>query len=216
MSSHFTFYDDTAVTWLWNFLLAQTGNAYGVAGLMGNLWVESHCCPYELETHEQQYTYCWDYTVNHVRTLTSASAFASQYYGSYIYEGQTYYAKGFGLAQWTYSTRKEALYNYVYNGLDHTYLGDMERDANFLVYEMQNSYPDVWNVLCNATSIEQASDKVLMDYEAPRNASGQKSTRRKYSRWMYEDFTGTPPTPSFGNLPIWLYFKMKGMNENHE
>lgn len=209
MSNHFTFYNDTEVTWLWNYLLAETGNAYGVAGLMGNLWVESHCCPFELETHESQYQYCWDYTVNHVRTLTSAQDFAQQYYGSYPYHGQTYYARGFGLAQWTYSTRKVALYNYVYNGKDHTYLGDMERDAHFLVEEMRNSYPDVWNTLVNATSIEEASDKVLMDYESPRNASGQKATRRKYSRYMYEDFAGTPPTPVTGNLPIWLLFKMK-------
>ena len=213
MSSHFTFYNDTEVQWLWNYLSSVIGNDYGVAGLMGNLWAESHCCPFELETHESQYTYCLDYTVNNVRTLTSATDFANQYYGSYQYQGQTYYAKGFGLAQWTYSTRKIALYNYVYNGKDHTYLGDMERDAHFLVEELQNSYPSVWNTLQNCTSIEQASDKVLMDYESPRDASQKKQQRRTYSRNMYDDFVGTPPTP-VGNLPIWLYFKLKERKEN--
>lgn len=213
MSSHFTFYNETEVQWLWNYLSSVIGNDYGVAGLMGNLWAESHCCPFELETHESQYTYCWDYTVNNVRTLTSATDFANQYYGSYQYQGQTYYAKGFGLAQWTYSTRKIALYNYVYNGKDHTYLGDMERDAHFLVEELQNSYPSVWNTLQNCTSIEQASDKVLMDYESPRDASQKKQQRRTYSRNMYDDFVGTPPTP-VGNLPLWLYFKLKERKEN--
>ena len=213
MSSHFTFYNDTEVQWLWNYLSSVIGNDYGVAGLMGNLWAESHCCPFELETHESQYTYCWDYTVNNVRTLTSATDFANQYYGSYQYQGQTYYAKGFGLAQWTYSTRKIALYNYVYNGKDHTYLGDMERDAHFLVEELQNSYPSVWNTLQNCTSIEQASDKVLMDYESPRDASQKKQQRRTYSRNMYDDFVGSPPTP-VGNLPLWLYFKLKERKEN--
>ena len=205
--SNLTYYDIDAVCWLYWFLYGAIGNHYGVAGLMGNLFVESHCCPYELETHESQFDYCWNYTQDNIRTLSNAHDFGVQSYGGYYRNGVWYTAKGFGLAQWTWWQRKEELYNWNYNGKDHTYLGDMERDAQFLVYEMYRDYRSVWDTLVNATSIREASNKVLFDYEAPSDVGqAQQDARARYGQLIYDDFINrtppvTPPQPVYPPEP---------------
>ena len=88
-----------------------------------------------------------------------------------------------------------------------TTLGDEASSREFLINELQNSYPGVWNVLCNpSTTIEYASDYVLDNFEAPLERPYE--TRRGYSRQAYEDFSGTPPPPPLG-IPYWLLFKFK-------
>lgn len=43
----------------------------------------------------------------------------------------------------------------------------------FLILELKKEYPKVWNILTKATSILQASNIVLLEFERPYNQSVQ-------------------------------------------
>lgn len=240
------YYSENDVKWLWAFLQNKGLSNNAMAGLFGNLYQESHCCPFELEGWETQYDRCWDYTCQYIRTA-SQSAFGNQRYAG---------GKGFGLAQWTTYDRKTALWRYAptLGGVvkDHTWLGDMERDANYLyidlsTWDMRRSNNEniwsaqgktVWQWLTDPNvSISDAVNAVLMLYEIPFESAAthaqwqrEYDVRMNYANKTHVDFTGStpppqpdpPPTPtptpdpppSGAKLPIWLYFKMKEMNNN--
>lgn len=256
-ASGLTYYDEQSVKWLWGFLkagicISPTGTVINcgsmsdnaLAGLFGNLYQESHCCPFELQGWETQYQRCWDYVCDYSRQTRTAYSFSQETYG-----GGT---KGFGLAQWTEQSRKEALWRYAptLSGVvkDHTWLGDLERDANYLLYDlytwsMHTSANEslwsaqgktVWQWLIDPNvSIDDAVNAVLMIYERPFASAPSYSQwqtefnlRKNYANKCHQDFTGiippptppvppTPPTPS-GRLPIWMYFKLKGGYKSDE
>jgi len=217
------YYDQNAVVWLWNFFLGRGMTVAGVTGLMGNLYVESHCCPFELEGWEQEYDYCYEQLINVIR-----------YYNRDQFRTRTYKygtKKGFGLAQWTYPTRKNDLWDWDYARAGNTYptmLGDMVSDAEFLVHEMQTGYPGVWNVLTTSNDVRTCSNKVLHDFESPEDQStAVEISRYNYSLRVAQDLGGitpppvppgpgptpdppTPDPPGHPGIPVWMLFKMKG------
>ena len=85
---------------IWNFLTGKGLNSYGAAGLMGNLFAESGLNPHNLQnTYEKKLGYTDDdYT----------DAVDSGKYTGFVHD-----SAGYGLAQWTFWSRKEALLNYV-------------------------------------------------------------------------------------------------------
>lgn len=81
---------------IWNFLTDKGLSACGAAGLMGNLYAESALYPKNLQnTYEKSL----DYT-----DATYTAAVDSGKYTNFVHD-----SAGYGLAQWTYYTRKEAL-----------------------------------------------------------------------------------------------------------
>ena len=85
---------------IWNFLASKGLNAFGVAGLMGNLYAESALNPQNLQnTYEKKLG------------LSDAEYTAAVDSGSYT--GFVRDSAGYGLAQWTYWSRKEALLAYA-------------------------------------------------------------------------------------------------------
>lgn len=115
---------------------------------------------------------------------------------------------------------------------------DMRSSANESIWSAQNK--TVWQWLSDPNvSISDAINAVLMIYERPfqdaaeaaRNYQAEYNSRERYSRFVMQDLAGItpqptpptpgppdpppePPTPGSLGLPIWLYFKMKEMNEN--
>lgn len=254
MSNYFTiwtgpsglqYYSEYWTKWLWSLFRNTYGlSANACAGLFGNLYQESSCCPFDLEGWERQYDHNWDYLNQYIRPATR-NQFANQVYGS---------GKGFGLAQWTTFDRKAALYDYspTIGGVvkDHNYLGDMDRDGEYLhidlsTWDIRRSNNEslwsaqgktVWQWLTDPNvSIYDAVNAVLMLYEIPFSSSATQAQwqreynlRSGYASQCHLDFEGTspgptpPPTPPGpgpgpgpipgAGLPIWLYFKMKEMN----
>ena len=85
---------------IWEYLAGKGLNAYAVAGLMGNLYAESG-----LNSCNLQNSY------NKSLNMTDAQYTAAVDNGSY---GNFVKDKaGYGLAQWTYHTRKQALFDYA-------------------------------------------------------------------------------------------------------
>ena len=72
---------------------------------------------------------------------------------------------GYGLAQWTYWSRKQALLNYA--RAQGKSIGDLAMQLGFLWKEMSENYVALVATLKAAASVKNASDAVLTQYERP-------------------------------------------------
>lgn len=179
--------------YIWNYFTGKIGNEYGVAGLMGNLQAESglHCdrvqgdIPYS--SYSQEYT-----------AQVDSGAISEN---DFVHNGPG--GGGYGLAQWTYYSRKQALYN-MYKSGGYASIGSVELACEYLWWELQNSYPSVLRTLQSASSIREASDVVLHDFENPADQSESVEVlRESLGQAIYNELTGTggggdtptPPTP---------------------
>lgn len=160
---------------IWSFLIGKIGNPYGVAGLMGNLNAESALNPNNLQNSYERSL-----------GMTDAQYTAAVDNGSY-----TNFAKdsaGYGLAQWTYHTRKAALLAYAKSvGAS---IGSLDMQLNFLYKELSESYStSVLAVLKTAKSVREASDAVLTKFERPADQSETvKSKRAAYGQTYYNKY----------------------------
>ena len=165
---------------IWNYLLNNIGNKFGTAGLMGNLYAESGLQPNNMENaYEKKLGYNDSSYTNDVDNGT---------YTNYVHD-----ACGYGLAQWTYHTRKQNLLNYA--KAHNKSIGDIDIQLAFLIQELNVNYPGVMNTLKNATSIREASDKVLKHFENPADQSDKvKEQRATFGNNFYNKFNGIQPT----------------------
>ena len=148
---------------IWNYLTAAGMTDCGAAGLMGNLYAESGLIPTNLQnTYEKKLGY------------TDAAYTAAVDSGAY-----TNFAKdgaGYGLAQWTYHTRKAALLAFAKAAGKS--VGDLETQLAFLVKELRESFKLVHYVLVTATDVKTASNVVLLQFEKPADQSAAAKERR--------------------------------------
>lgn len=160
---------------IWDTLQAAIGNAYGTAGLMGNLYAESALKPGNLQN-----------AGNKALGMTDEQFVAAVDNGAYSADKFIHDGYGMGLAQWTYYTRKQALLNFVKAAGKS--IGDLETQLAFLLQEIKG-YTSVWNTLTTATSVREASDAVLMKYERPADQSKSVQERRaEYGRLYYDKY----------------------------
>lgn len=76
---------------------------------------------------------------------------------------------GYGIAQWTFKTRKKALWDAtVKKGIS---IADEKTQLDFFVSEVYKNYPVVAEVLKTTTSVKEASDIMLTKYERPADQS---------------------------------------------
>lgn len=142
-------------SYIWAELYNNIGNENGVAGLMGNLQAESGLISYRLQG---------DFTTGYTKSITYTDRIDSgeMTRAEFISDG-----KGYGIAQWTYSTRKAGLYDYWKNS-SYTSIGDVRLQVEYLLYELQNSYGSVYSTLQTAPDILTASNDVLFNFENPQ------------------------------------------------
>lgn len=159
---------------IWDFLKKEGFSDFGVAGLMGNLDAESALRPDNLQD-----------TYSRSLGLSDAEYTAKVDNGTYTNFVRD--SAGYGLAQWTHWSRKENLLNYAKSKKKS--IGDLEMQLEFLVQELKISYKNsVYNILVNATTVQQASDVVLMNFERPANAAAQKSKRAAMGQVYYDKY----------------------------
>ena len=159
---------------IWDFLKKEGFSDFGVAGLMGNLDAESALRPNNLQD-----------TYSRSLGLSDTEYTAKVDNGTYTNFVRD--SAGYGLAQWTYWSRKENLLNYAKSKKKS--IGDLEMQLEFLVQELKTSYKNsVYNILVNATTVQQASDVVLMNFERPANAAAQKSKRAAIGQVYYDKY----------------------------
>lgn len=191
---------------IWDYLLAKIGNKYGVAALMGNLQAESGLQPNNLQNSYET-----------ALGFTDESYTAAVDSGSYTRSQFINDQAGYGLAQWTYSTRKATLYDtWKNNGFPS--IADITLQLSVLYAELVVSYAGVLRVLESATSIREASDKVLHDFENPADQSTSVEVYRASlgQAWydLYSEGGGgegpvVPPSPTPAKrktMPLWLMY----------
>lgn len=163
---------------IWDFLYDKIGNAYGVAGLMGNLYVESKLNPVCL-----QGAYARKFG------MTSAEYTYAVDNGAYTNFAQD--SAGYGLAQWSYWSRKEALLHFAQD--THTSVGNLNTQLEYLWSELQG-YKTVLAVLKSAQFVKEASDIVVERYEKPTDQSEKaKQNRAAYGQKYYDKYAGGEP-----------------------
>lgn len=160
---------------IWNYFKAKGLNDYGIAGLMGNLYAESGLKPTNLQnTYEKKLGY------------TDAEYTAAVDQGKY-----TNFVKdsaGYGLAQWTYWSRKQNLLNFA-NSANKS-IGDLNMQLDFLYKELSEGYKNsVLKVLCEAKSVLEASNSVLLKFERPADQSTTVQNKRaSYGQKYYDEY----------------------------
>lgn len=128
----------------------------GIFGLFGNLYAESGMKPGNLQnTSEKKLGYTDE---GYTAAVDNGS------YKNFVHD-----SAGYGLAQWTYWSRKEAMLSF--HQAKGASIGDALTQAEFLYKELSEGYKSVFSVLKTATSIREASDAVLLQFERPADQS---------------------------------------------
>ena len=175
---------------IWSYLKGQGLTDAGAAGLMGNLYAESGLRPNNLQN-------------SYEGKLGMADAEYTELVdkGSYANFGND--RAGYGLAQWTYPTRKAALLAYAKAAGKS--IGDLEMQLGFLMKELSTSYKSVLSVLKTAISVRAASDAVLLQFERPADQSETAKARRaSYGQKYFDKYAkkGSGSTMGFSNSPL--------------
>lgn len=170
--------DNAAV--IWNFLKSKGFNDFAVAGIMGNLEGESGLNPCNLQN-------------SYNKKLNISDADYTAVVDAGAYPDFVTDKAGYGLAQWTYWSRKKAMLDYAKAA--GTSIGDLNMQLAFMWQEIQG-YKSVMAVLNNAGSIRQASDAVLHEYEKPADQSvAVEEKRAAYGQAYFDRFTGSCASP---------------------
>jgi hypothetical protein len=177
--------------------LTQAGMApEGACGVLGNLEAESGLEPTNLQN-----------TYNSRFGMTDAEYVERVNNGTYrnFIRDQA----GFGLAQWTYWSRKQMLLERI-QSLGYGSIGSLEGQVDYLLWEMKEYYPNVWSFLKSATSVRGASNLVLMRYEQPADQSVAVQEYRTAlgEKWYEKLVAGTVPAldPKTDERPVNEYW----------
>lgn len=159
---------------IWNYLYGKLGNAYGTAGLMGNLYAESALRPTNLQnTYEKKLSYS---DAEYTAAVDNGS------YGNFIKD-----SAGYGLAQWTYWSRKQALLEFAKT--EGKSIGDLSLQLDFIWKELTESYSGLLTTLKTATSVRDASTAVLTIYERPADqGESVQAKRASYGQTYYDKY----------------------------
>lgn len=161
---------------MFEYLARKVGNAFAAAGIMGNLQAESN-----VEANRKQ----GDFT----KDRTYSKAYTENIDTGKLTEDQfAYDSIGYGLAQWTFWSRKKALYEFAKKGGDS--IGDCGMQLDFLIHELCSDYNYLWQQLKVCKSVKEASDLILYQYEKPANASMQSEHRASYAQVFYDKYAG--------------------------
>lgn len=169
---------------IWNYLVGKGLSKAGAAGLMGNLNAESALNPKNLQnSYERKLGYTDD---------TYTAAVDSGSYGNFVHD-----SAGYGLAQWTYWSRKQNMLSFARAAGKS--IGDLEMQLDFLYKELSEGYKGVLNTLKTTGSVRAASDSVLLNFERPADQSEAVKTKRAgYGQSYYNKYAATASTPGNG------------------
>lgn len=161
---------------IWNYFLDKGMSKYGIAGLIGNLDCESALNPKNLEdAYQQKLGYTDD---------SYTAAVDNGTYSRFVND-----CAGFGLAQWTHSSRKAGLFQLAKSS--GCSIGDLELQLDFLWKELNGGFKPVLNILMNASSVRAASNAMLIQFESPLDQSISMQDRRcAISQKYYDKLSG--------------------------
>lgn len=176
--------------WMWNYLAGKGFNDFAIAGIMGNIKAESNLNSINLQN---SYEKSLGYTDE-----TYTLAVDTGKYDNFVKD-----AAGYGLCQWTYWSRKQALLEFARS--EKKSIGSASMQMDFFWKEIQG-YTSIMKTLKCATSVREASDAILLQYERPADQSENMQKKRAEMGQVYYDKFATKvtdpvvPTPSDDSL----------------
>ena len=172
---------------IWDFLKRKGLNNYAVAGIMGNLKAESNLRPNNLQNSFERKLGYTDISYTQVVDSGKYTKFATD-------------GAGYGLAQWTYHTRKAALLEFAKSKKKS--IADLEMQLEFLWKEMQN-YTGMMNVLRDAHDVLTASNVFLFSFERPADQGESVQTKRaNFGKEFYAKFVNSKTTEKMYEIQV--------------
>lgn len=159
---------------IWKYLKSQGLTDAGVAGLMGNLYAESGLKPTNLQnTYEKKLGFT---DASYTKAVDNGT------YNNFVRD-----SAGYGLAQWTFWSRKENLLNF--SKQKKKSIGDLYLQLDFLMLELSSSYKGLLQTLKSTESVKEASNNVLLQFERPADQSvAIQNKRASYSQTYYNKY----------------------------
>lgn len=157
----------------------------GACAVMGNLYYESLLRSNNVEDTYSVSDHDYTYNVDHGIITEDQFSFDSH---------------GYGLAQWTYNTRKRELYRYAKSrGVS---ISDESMQLDFIFVELKKDFSGLYEFLCSQSAdLYTATDRVCREFENPRI----KNTDPRYKKALYycsalgkEDLPEPKPPVDFG------------------
>ena len=191
---------------IWDILVTEYTEE-GAAGLMGSLYAESGCYPYQCQSPDGEHMISRTHCLNYIEQVDNQTITRYQFsHGGCDLNGNyTSSNLGFGLAQWTWPSRKEGLYDYIFSTTGGTTLNDEYRQTEYILQEISSgSYPTVYTTLTTSHNIDACADVCLEDYESP-SEQGQVAheMRRSYAKQIYDRY-------SSGGTSLHIYTSTQG------
>ena len=166
---------------IWDFLADATGSDNMAAAIMGNLYAESALRSDNLQgAFEKKF----GLTDKEYTDLVDRGGISrEQFYNDHA---------GYGLAQWTYWSRKQGLYDYIKKHSGTPSIADTKLQLEYVIKELSTNYKSIWNVRITQ-SLEYLCDQILRYYEAPASKDEEKTIllRRGYAQSFYDKYAKT-------------------------
>lgn len=171
---------------LWDRCKEMGMNDYGAAGTLANLFAECGLKSNNLQN-----------TGNNKLDMTDEEYTAAVDSGAYTNFVRD--SHGYGLCQWTYWSRKQALLDFVKAAGKS--VGDWSAQMDFMEKELAG-YSGLMKILKTATSVKEASDAFMCQFERPADQSeAAKAKRASYGQGYYDKYS-TPAKPSAPETPV--------------
>ena len=147
---------------IFDFFVEKGFTVEGIFGILGNIRDESGGNPRNLQnSYESRLGYTDD---SYTEAVDSG-----------LYKNFAHDAAGFGLAQWTYPTRKENLLRFARQQGES--IGSLDMQLAFMYQEVKG-YKKLFAILSTTDSIRTASDAFMTQYERPADQSESAKRRR--------------------------------------
>ena len=147
------------------------------AAIMGNLYDESHFFSNNLQnSFEKKFKKTDEQYTNEVNSKV------------YPEDKFSRDGAGYGLAQWTYWTRKQGLYEFtIKNGFK---IDDLDRQIEYIIEEITKKYSGLYDKLKASRTVKEASYLILTQYEKPADQGPIVQNRRyEYAKTYYNKYS---------------------------
>lgn len=91
---------------------------------------------------------------------------------------------GYGLAQWTFWSRKQELSKFAKKR--GTSVGSEAAQTEFIIHELRSDFPELWDFLCTTDDLYAAAERVCREFERP--AVNNVDRRYEFAKVFYDDF----------------------------
>ena len=161
---------------IWNFFKSKGLNDYACAGIVGNAYAESGCVSNNLENmYQQRFGMSDNEYMNAVDNGT---------YTNFVHD-----CAGWGIFQFTYFTLKQGLLDYARQ--TNKSIGDINMQLEYSWILFEKNYSGMLKKLKSATSVLQASNAVLLDFERPADQSvSVQNYRASLGQKFYDKYAG--------------------------